>query len=505
MVAAKVILGQFPDCIIEKQVDAGKDGAYEIEVQKSGPWMLRFLGLYHRDYYVALYLEKEKAIHLDVRLQASNFRKDFDQVGMVSKLNLWYAPNAIKLKKQGNGKYSGEFDTKEDTVVYKLINVCWDGPVAGTQAERYVWNEKQGYCSVVSARNGKVNVVFDPREFPSYGKRYGITLDDSLSRVSKFTLYADYFQKSIDRNDSLYFVAVYERKQSETYDWSPTKEYIAKCISSETDTALRKQLRMIEMMIAVRNRVGDPKYYTSMLKDIDPVSPFWILYPHNLQYALTHSNLSKEKQEEFVECVLKNNQNRRIKSILLYDMFMISKFSENMEKTAYYYKLLVNQYADTPEGKEAREQFPYQFENVIGESALPFSVPLMDDSTKIITNDFFRGKYCLIDFWASWSPTCMNDMKVLYALFELYEKKLQIFSLSMDSSSQAVIQFRKTKWEMPWMNAFLGGEYHPLARKYHVIGVPERILIDPKGIVVAKGKDLTGQNLEATLKKYIGK
>ena len=104
-----------------------------------------------------------------------------------------------------------------------------------------------------------------------------------------------------------------------------------------------------------------------------------------------------------------------------------------------------------------------------------------------------KGKYVLIDFWASWCGPCRNEMPNVKAAYEKYASKgFEVISISID------------KKQKPWKTAIeeLGMNWTQVlnvdaADIYGIYAIPKTFLIDPEGIVVAK--DLRSKKLEKTL------
>ena len=113
-----------------------------------------------------------------------------------------------------------------------------------------------------------------------------------------------------------------------------------------------------------------------------------------------------------------------------------------------------------------------------------------------------KGKYVLIDFWASWSKTCRADNPLKVAAYKKYkDRNFTIFSVSLDN--------RKEEWKkaieedkLSWTNVSdLKGMSSDAARLYTVSGIPFNFLIDPSGKVVAR--DLRGEQIEAIISKIV--
>ncbi|MCS6981208.1 MAG: TlpA family protein disulfide reductase [Flavobacteriales bacterium] len=144
----------------------------------------------------------------------------------------------------------------------------------------------------------------------------------------------------------------------------------------------------------------------------------------------------------------------------------------------------------------------------IGDIAPEIAIP---DTSRIKTLSLkdLRGYYVLVDFWASWCRPCRMENPYLVELWRQYGrakfkngKGFRIFSVSLDNHELAwkkAIHDDKLEW--PWHVSELKGWKCSAARDYGVNKIPSNFLIDPKGIIVAKG--LRGWALAEELKKYI--
>jgi len=128
-----------------------------------------------------------------------------------------------------------------------------------------------------------------------------------------------------------------------------------------------------------------------------------------------------------------------------------------------------------------------------------------------------RGKMVLIDFWASWCKPCrFENPNVIEAYNKFKDKQFNnangftVYSVSLDQT--------KEDWEkailtdgLLWENhvSDLKGWDSDAAQIYKVNAIPCSFLIDGDGRLVEtggpKGKDLRGDNLEKTIKKYLKK
>ena len=111
----------------------------------------------------------------------------------------------------------------------------------------------------------------------------------------------------------------------------------------------------------------------------------------------------------------------------------------------------------------------------------------------------FRGKYVLLDFWATWCGPCVAEMPNLKAVYDKHSKdpRFAMVSLSVDAQAAQPIDFAK-KNDIHWIQGFLGEwQKSPVPDLFGVEGIPEIFLIGPDGKIVAR--DLRGPEIDAAV------
>lgn len=165
-----------------------------------------------------------------------------------------------------------------------------------------------------------------------------------------------------------------------------------------------------------------------------------------------------------------------------------------------YFDLLSPRFKNTAIGQEMKERLEIAKRTSIGQPAIDFTQETVNGQS--VTLSSFRGKYVLLDFWASWCGPCRAENPNVLKVYEAYkDKNFDVLAVSLDEERDSWIKAIKDDG-MPWTQVSdLKGFNNAAAVLYGIKAIPQNFLINPEGEIVAT--NLRGDKLKKTLEELI--
>lgn len=140
----------------------------------------------------------------------------------------------------------------------------------------------------------------------------------------------------------------------------------------------------------------------------------------------------------------------------------------------------------------------------IGASAPEFALTDLN-GTRIRLSDLLGKKSVLLSFWASWCPSCQEEVPTLAKLHEKFGPRgLEIIAVSIDADQADVAQF---VFRHGVTSRALWDRDGQLARKYRVVAVPTHYFIDRRGVIrwrEVAGRDWSGPESWKVIERLLG-
>jgi peroxiredoxin len=252
--------------------------------------------------------------------------------------------------------------------------------------------------------------------------------------------------------------------------------------------------------------------FVDLLKKIDRSDKYKALYAkydekknaddkEGMEAVMEEINkLSEEVRKEYKDYVQKNPNS----PVAFYALEQYAGYDIDPVDVEPLFNLLPESKRTSVAGTAFKERIEKAKKTMVGVMAMDFTQT--DTAGVPVSLSSFRGKYVLIDFWASWCGPCRVENPNVVAAYQKYhDKGFDIIGVSLDRPND------KDKWlkaiyddNLTWTHVsdlkFWDNE---VSRMYGVMAIPQNYLIDPQGKIVAK--NLRGKALHDKLEELLGK
>lgn len=507
MKKAQVFAMQFLS-INEKPLSAevAADGTFELALPY-GWHLLEFTGTDHQRERTSLMYFINPGMSVRCTLASNAPTGKIDSVCCVTSADNYSfeRQRAMKLQSDGTWRLNVTTDPTAKELGYQVI-VYSNGETEAhsfnsTEGIRYEYDGGGDYRSIVPVNNGVASLVFTPGMLVKGKSDAEIAFLDTYGAAAKKILDAQ-------RSDMMKcFTANTDIADGKKTNWNAAKRRAELRMEMKKEAVpTLKQLRMISYLL-LPALPGEATGVDSMVVDdifatISPASLIWDNYTGDLH---KFTRMGSTRTRSYTDRVLSESPSANVKAYVLYSRLAEAMDQKRDADARVLYDRLLAEYPKTYPAQRAKRELNPSRTVKVGAPLPSFSFQSLDDSTAKVTNADIKGRWVLIDNWATWCGPCVGEMGSLHAAYEKFkDKNFTILSVSFDRGTAEIARFRNNKWKMPWMHCFSPGVWkNDATRIFEVNGIPKPILVSPDGTIVALEESLRGAQLEKTLEKFV--
>ena len=496
----------------------GPDGSFSVAFPRPGGYFLVLGGVHHRTVFMPLLFERPGALDLTVRLGAADYANRFDSVRVIGSFNGFAPESAIPMARLPDGTFGATVPCDTDTLRYQMLGVQAGGfPICGTHADTFVVDRTRpliegrshSFVSTLKADRRPVRITFDAALLPRGQGQPVITFADSRGSAARIAEVERDVKRRSSRLEEAYLAFKAAGGAPDSFRWDPSPDL--KDLAAQADRDRDPMVRGFLLLSCIRLAPAliDSTRAMSILAQIPPDSPLWSLVwggPVNAFFSIARDAKHSEAARRYAERVLEVHPDSSVRAASLYELLAEAQESGDKDRAGRYYTRLQGDYPGTDYAEMSKKEFGPSRAIMKGKAIPDFAFASLEDSTRIYRAAGFKGKYVLLDFWATWCGPCVGELRFLHRAHEEYKDRgLIILSVSFDERPEAVKRFRAGKWPMPWLHAFQAtGFASEAARAFEIVGIPRPILIDPDGTIVAVDEELRREKLDVTLATVLG-
>jgi thiol-disulfide isomerase/thioredoxin len=470
-------------------ITADASGRYRIVAPAAAVW-LRFNGVDHATLRVPII--DRGAVALDVTLGTDPRPVQPSSVDAVVMLHgeggQLKADRHVAMQRQPDGSFVADLEAAGDELLYEL---AFDGSrhtVNGTQADGFEF-DGDDYASRVAPTAGHAAIRFDPRALPPPAQPPRVTFGHGSRAQAEIT--------RLERESRVAPPSA-ERRSLEPAAWQ---------------ALLRKRAaepeRLVRDALLVEAFIGPPPtdpttpdvLIARTIAEVPVDSDAWEVWPDAL--IILAMRCQDAAARAYAERGARELSDRWRAALVIQTLGLAAGLHGRTDDARRLYRELTTRYADMPPASLAW-QFAPDRKVRVGQRLPAFDLASLDDPGVRITPQTLRGKVVLLELWATWCGPCVAEMAGIHEAYEAFhDRGLVIVSINAGESPEVVAAFRKTRWPMPWQHG-VSANFGDLEKTLESVGLPNYVLVDASGTIVALRDELRGAKLAKTIERVLG-
>lgn len=243
------------------------------------------------------------------------------------------------------------------------------------------------------------------------------------------------------------------------------------------------------------------KFYTDSLNNVFEKAKSRQLHHALMDEFQSLYTIAKMKEESVVLDYINTNFGQ------FSNLVALSSLDKNRHKNTYQKvdSALIIKYNGNEDVMNFHKRIEELYSVSIGQPAHNFA--LMDINNKPVNLSDFKGKYVLIDFWATWCRPCIEEIPNLKRIkTDFGGDNFEVISVCIDRGNPATIESWKrinNKFQTNWVQLYdTNGE--GTSKQYKIEHYPTLMIIDPNGNILDKGDHIRGEMAYRLVKKLVG-
>ncbi|MBK6759251.1 MAG: redoxin family protein [Ignavibacteria bacterium] len=493
-----------------------RDGNFRFEPDariRAGVYKLAFASPDHKMLVHDIFLTPEtRGVKIVVTLETNRKRGEvIDSVKIISDFSDGNFDNAPRMSQRPDGTYAADIALKGGTAVYQVIPYITGIPaddnhsVNGTMQSSYEYDDGGDYRSIIKGKGKKITVVWNPAAAATSDKPADFVY------LSPDDIRIDSARESFNKRsfDAFRGLPPNITDPIEIRRWRNGREgdaafELAKALELPEgrlrDVAIANScIRYIPLVLSFRDETS---YAERIASSVPPDAYAWTVSDEALVPIIATAP-ALPTLWEYLDSVVSAHPDRG--ADVLYRSMLVASLAGDSAQIKRLYDRFMSAYPKHDMASSVKRKFnPNSFIKP-GNQLPSFDFTLLGDPNTHVTPSSLRGKYVLIDLWATWCAPCVAEMPNIERVWKLYGgSKLEIVSISLDASEKDIAPFREKRFPMAWKHVYSPGLFNSKAAElFEVSGIPKPILVGPDGRIIAVSEGLRGEELEKTLGVYL--